>query len=371
MRIAIQASDLDCPRIDGTRVYLLNMLNRFGEISSNDNFFVYHKNNFNPELKPKKFPNYQILSKNFPFYWTQTRFTFELYKNNYDALWMPMQALPFVRKRNLKTTVTIHDLAFKYFPEFFPRKDLHRLNLFTNYAIESSDKIIAVSGSTKNDILSFYPNIKEEKIKVIYHGFDPELFQKKIADKEKNKIYTRYQILNTKYILYVGALQPRKNLEVLIDAFEKIKKNNPELKLVLAGEKAWMWDKIMNKIGSSKYKADVIVTGTISFNDIISLYRNASVFVFPSLYEGFGIPILEAFASEVPVISSNNSSLTEIGEDAPLYFNEKSSDDLAEKIEKVMENENIRRDLIERGKERVGEFSWDKCARETIEFIKS
>lgn len=370
MKIAIQASDLDSKRIDGTRVYLLNMLNRFGEVSPNDDFFVYHKNSFNQELTPKNFNNYQLISKNFPIYWTQTRFAMELWKGNYDALWMPIQALPFVRRKKLRTTITIHDLAFKYFPQFFPKKDLRRLNLFTDYAIKNSDKIIAVSNSTKNDILKFYPEINKEKIKVIHHGFEPKLFQKEISEKMSEKILTSYKLKATSYILYVGALQPRKNLEVLIGAFEKIKKGKSDLKLVLAGEKAWMWESIVKRIAHSAYRNDIIITGTIPFEDIAVLYRNASVFIFPSLYEGFGIPVLEAFASKTPAILAENSSLLEIGGDAALYFNGKDSGDLADKIKDVIGNGDLRDNLIRKGNEQIKKFSWDKCARETIEFIK-
>lgn len=375
MKIAIQASDLDSKRIDGTRVYLLNMLNRFGEISPSDDFFIFHKNEFNPELAPKKFPNYQLISKKFPIYWTQTRFALELWKGNYDALWMPMQALPFVRRKNLKTTITIHDLAFKIFPDFFPRKDLRRLNWFTDFAIKKSDKIIAVSNSTKNDILKFYPKIKEEKIKVIYHGFDPELFNGQILEKTKNNIFSKFNPAlagqNIQYILYVGAIQPRKNLGVLIEAFENIKKDNSNLKLVLAGGKAWMWEGIMNKIENSEYRKDIIVTGTISFEEIAVLHRNASVFVFSSLYEGFGIPVLEAFASKIPVVSAKNSSLSEIGGEACLYFDEKNSQDLADKIKIILSDNGLAKELVRKGNEQIKKFSWDKCAKETIEFIKS
>ncbi len=370
MRIAIQAADLDSPRIDGTRVYLLNMLNRFGKISPSDDFFIYHKRDFNPELAPDNFSNYHTVSKNFPIYWTQTRFAMELWKENCEALWMPMQALPFVRRRNLKTAVTIHDLAFKYFPELFPKKDLRRLNLFTDFAAKKADKIIAVSESTKNDILSFYPGISEEKVKVIYHGFDPELFQKETAGDLSNKILANYKLKAKSYILYVGAIQPRKNLGILIEAFEKIKKEDLELKLVLAGGKAWMWEDILNQISKSKYQKDIIVTGTIPFDEIAVLYRNAEVFVFPSLYEGFGIPILEALASKIPVVSARNSSLSEVGGDAVLYFDEKDSKDLADKIKKVIQDENLGKSLIEKGNEQIKKFSWDKCAQETLDFIK-
>jgi glycosyltransferase involved in cell wall biosynthesis len=283
---------------------------------------------------------------------------------------MPMQALPFLKSKKIVSTITIHDLAFKIFPQFFPKKDLRRLNLFTDFAIKHSDKIIAISQSTKNDILKFYPQIKEEKIKVIHHGFDPDLFQKKISNINMNNVLNRYGLQATGYVLYVGALQPRKNLEVLIEAFEKVKKDNPNLKLVLAGEKAWMWKGIMNKVENSQYGKDVIITGTVSFSDIISLYQGASLFVFPSLYEGFGLPILEAMASGVPVISANNSSLQEIGGTAAEYFESSNSQDLAEKINSVLNDESKRQQMVVKGMEQIKKFSWDKCAGETLEYIK-
>lgn len=370
MQIAIQASDLDSERIDGTRVYLLNMLNRFGALSPDDDFLIYHRNNFNPHLEPKNYSNYKIIKKEFPLYWTQTRFAFEMFKNKPDRLWMPMQALPFFKSSKLNCTVTIHDLAFKFFPEFFPKKDLRRLNLFTDFAVKKSDKIIAVSESTRNDILKFYPNVKEEKIKVIYHGFDSELFQKEISEETKNKTLISYKLKAKSYILYVGALQPRKNLKTLISAFETAKTEMPELKLVLAGEKAWMWEDILDQISKCKYKEDIVITGILSFDEIVILYKNASLFVFPSLYEGFGIPVLEAMAAGIPVISARNSSLVEVGGDAAAYFDSLNSKELAEKIIEVLSSEDTRKNMIENGNEQIKKFSWDKCARETIEFIK-
>lgn len=370
MKIAIQAADLDSPRIDGTRVYLLNMLKRFGTIDSQDDFYIYHKNKFNSELIPSSFPNYKIISKPFPVYWTQFRFAFELFKDNPDCLWMPMQALPFLRSKKMRTTVTIHDLAFKIFPQFFPKSDLHRLNLFTDYAIRNADKIIAVSHSTKNDILKFFPKIKEEKIKVIYHGFDPELFQKEISEEKRKEVNVRYGIQNAKYILYAGALQPRKNLKVLIEAFELLKKDNPKLKLVLAGGQAWMWKEIFSQASNSRFKDDIVITGTISFQDLAVLYRSASLFVFPSLYEGFGIPLLEAFASGIPIISAKNSSLLEVGKDAALYFESSSPEDLKNKMNDLLKDDEARKNMVARGKEIAKNFSWEKCAKETLEFIK-
>jgi len=387
MKIAIQAADLDNDRIDGTRVYLLNLLRHFGKISPDDEFLIYHRKNFNPELAPPELKNYEIKRVNFPFLWTQTRFAWEIWKDSPDALWMPMHNLPIIRKNKLKTIVTIHDLAFKYFPDHFPKKDLFKLNFLAGKAIKNSDKIIAVSQSTKKDVLKFYPEIKEEKIKVIYHGFDAELFQKQFSEERMKNVLSKFKISaqggpasgwqTTSYLLYVGAIQPRKNLETLIKAFEMYKKElrikNYELrnlKLVLAGGKAWMWENVINKIKKSPFKNDIILTGKVNFEELAVLYKNAGVFIFPSLYEGFGIPILEALASDVPVICAGNSSLPEVGGKAAEYFENSNAKDLYQKIKKVLNNNNLQNLMIAAGKEQIKKFSWEKCARETLEWIK-
>ncbi|MCX6765917.1 MAG: glycosyltransferase family 1 protein [Candidatus Moranbacteria bacterium] len=371
MRIAIQAADLDHKRIDGTRVYLLNVLKWLGKISPADEFLIYHRRDFNPELCPPNFPNYRFKKADFPFFWTQTRFARELCKDKPDVLWMPMHNIPILRRKGLKTVVTIHDLAFKYFSDHFPKKELLKLNFLADLAIKKSDKIIAVSQSTKRDILKFYPGIKEEKVRVIYHGFDSELFQKEISEDKIKKVLKSYHLQAKSYILYVGAIQPRKNLETLIETFNFIKKEKPELKLVLAGEKAWLWEGIIEKIEKSPYQKDIILTGGISFEELAVLYQNAALFVFPSLYEGFGIPVLEAFAAGVPVVCSRNSSLPEVSGDAALYFSGSDMKELADTITRTLKDEGLKSSLISKGLEQLKKFSWEKCARETLEYLKS
>lgn len=370
MKIAIQAADLDSDRIDGTRVYIFNLLKHFGKLDPAGEFLIYHRKKFNPELIPSEFTNYRIKKIKFPFYWTQLRFAAEIWKDQPDILWMPMQTIPFARKKSLKVVITIHDLAFKYFPDNFPKTDLQRLNFFSGYAIRNADKIISVSQSTKNDILKFYPEVKSEKIRVIYHGFDPDIFSapREIEQEKENK---KRLAIKGEYLLYVGAIQPRKNLVVLIEAFERLKKERPDIQLVLAGEKAWKWDKIIKKVAQSPYKKDIIMPGRLKFDDLGHLMRGAAVFILPSLYEGFGIPILEALASKIPVITADNSSLREVGGEGVIYFNGSDSNNLAEKIEKVLADDNLRKIMLERGLEQIKKFSWEKCAQETLDFLKS
>ncbi len=369
---------MDNKRIDGTRVYLLNLLKYFGKISPDDEFLIYHRRDFNPELIPENFPNYKIKKINSPCFWTQTRFAAEVWNDNPDVLWMPMHNIPLMRKSKLKTVVTIHDLAFKIFPESFPKKDLRQINLLTDMAIRNADRMIAISHSTKRDILKFYPQIDENKIKVIHHGFDGELFKNEISKEESEKILKTYNLQHKNYLLYVGAIQPRKNLETLIRAFEKYKNNlqsatcNPQpIKLVFAGSKAWMWERVIERVENSQFRDDIVLTGRVDFSILATLYRNAGLFVFPSLYEGFGIPVLEAMASKVPVICADNSSLREAGGEAAQYFHSVDSNELAKKIEKVLSDDGMKKSMIEKGIKQTENFSWEKCAREALEWLKS
>jgi glycosyltransferase involved in cell wall biosynthesis len=384
VKIAIQAADLDHSRIDGTRVYILNLLKYFGKLDSTSEFLLYHKNKFNPELTPPEFPNYKIKKICAPYFWTQLRFAYEIRKDKIDALWMPMHNIPFFHSKKIKTTVTIHDLAFKLFPESFPKLDLLKLNFLTDMAVRNADKIIAISQATKKDILQLYPKVDAEKIKVIYHGFSPDVFGRERDMAHEAKIKKELGIVGN-FILYIGAIQPRKNLEVLIAAFELLKRRKQKelssqawelssfctLKLVLAGEKAWLSEKTIKMAEQSPYSKDIIMPGRLKFDDLGHLSRGAGVFSFPSLYEGFGLPILEAMAAKVPVVCADNSSLPEVGGEACLYFKASDPKDLAQKINSVLSAESLRTELIAKGLEQIKKFSWEKCAKETLEYIKS
>ena len=288
MKIAVNAADLDHPRIDGTRIYIQNLLKNFGLQNREDRFLIYHKNDFNLQLTFPEFENYKIVKKPFPFWWTQTRFAWEMLRTKPDVLFMPMHSLPFLRSKKTKTVVTIHDLAFKFFPDNFPKKDLRRLNFFTDFAVKNADKLIAISNSTKKDLLKIYPEIKEEKIKVVYHGYDKKIFNENISEKEIEKVKSKYKISFPRYIIYVGAIQPRKNIDTLIDAFEFLRRNASykDLGLVIAGDLGWLYEGIIAKVKKTK---NIIVTGKFETSELPALLVGASASIYPSLYEGFGI----------------------------------------------------------------------------------
>lgn len=365
MKIAIQCSDLDAERIDGTRVYIWEVLNRLGGIAPDDRFFLYHRADFNPALTPKNFPNYEERRLSGMCCWTQTRLAFELLKARPDRLWMPVQGMPLLRPGGMETIVTIHDLAFRKFPQHFPKDDLRRLLFLSDVAIRRSDRIIAVSQSTKRDILHYFPNISEKKVSVVYHGYESKYPISNIKYQKKNT--------STPYLLYVGAIQPRKNLETLVSAFETIKRDSRfgDLRLVIAGERAWLWEGTIARIEASSFRSAIDLKGRVTFAERENLYAGASAFVFPSLYEGFGLPILEAFAHTVPVVCAKNSSLPEVGGDGALYFEATSSEDLARVLARVLEDESLRSVCVQKGLEQLAKFSWEKCARETLLCIQN
>ena len=371
--IGIDAADLCYSRIDGTRIYILNMLERFGVIAPKTLFYIYLKGQLNPYLRFKKFPNYQIENRRMPALWTQIMLPHLIRKTRPDVLWVPLHNLPYWRPKNLKTVVTIHDLAFKLFPDFFPQKDLFLLNNLTAYAVKEADRIIAVSRSTARDFNEIY-GVPTYKIKVIYNGYDDKFFRLPRKSELSNikKIKEKYKIPpNAKYLIYVGAIQPRKNLGILVSAFERIKTLHSfkDWKLVLAGSNAWLFDDLKEQIKTSVWRKDIIITGGFPVPDLPYLLWGAEMFVFPSLYEGFGIPIIEAMACGVPVISAKNSSLVEVAGNKALYFDSSKVDDLATCIKELYSSPPKIRTMAREGLEWAKRFNWNDTAKKTYECL--
>jgi glycosyltransferase involved in cell wall biosynthesis len=368
-RIVVQARDLDHNRIDGTRVYLKQLLDRFGALQKEVSFDIYHKDAFNKELTPKVFPNYSFFTLPGRFVWMQTSFALAMLRKKPEKVFLPLQAAPLFFPSKTELTVTIHDLAFRFYPSTFPWWTRWKLRIFLRILLWRAKKIICVSHATKRDLLHFFPHLLEKRIRVVHHGFDDSFFNTKSDPEATERLLKVYGAVSGKYLLYVGALQPRKNINRIIEAFEKVKKEYPDYKLVLAGEPAWLAETILNRVASSPYAEDIILTGGISFESVRALYQRASLFLFPSLYEGFGLPILEAFASGVPVLVSENSSLREVAGDGAWYCDAFSADDIAKQIQCVLGNENLRTKLMQRSQEQLRKFSWDKAAEETLDFI--
>ncbi len=273
--------------------------------------------------------------------------------------------------------VTFHDLSFEHYPHFFSlkRKIWHRL-VNPKKQAKTAEKIIAVSQSTKQDLINFY-GIRPSKIKVIYSGIGEEFKTQNSKLKTQNHILKVKTIkkkynLPEKFILYFGTIEPRKNIIGLIKAFEQLKLANlykSDLKLVIAGSPGWLYQDVFKTAQESKYKNDIIFTGFIEDKDKPYLYNLAEVFVYPSFFEGFGFPPLEAMACGLPVITSNTSSFPEIVGDSAIMVDPYKIDEISFALKEVLTDKNLREELIKRGLKQVKKFSWQSCAQQTLKTL--
>jgi len=239
--------------------------------------------------------------------------------------------------------------------------------------VKRFDFVVAVSENTKRDIVELC-GVNSDKIKVIYSGIGEE--NRKITNHQlpmAKQIKNKYN-LPDKFILYLGTVEPRKNVEGIIRAYNELRIKNHELedyKLVIAGGKGWKSDNIYREWEKSKFKADIKFLDYVDGEDKVYLYNLAEVFVYPSFYEGFGFPPLEAMACGLPVVTSYASSLPEVMGDAALTVDPYNVNDIARALAEILTNENLRNKLIERGLKRAGEFTWRKTADEYLEILKN
>lgn len=275
----------------------------------------------------------------------------------YELYWQPNYIPKKVKAK--KTVTTVHDFSFHVQPAWHPKERLkyYQKNFWGNASV--SDWIITGSNFTKQEIIT-YMNFPEEKITVIYHGVDHNLYKKyneNIIQETKNKFN-----LNNDFLLFVGSIEPRKNLLTLLKAYHilsnDIKKNYP---LVLIGFKGWENKEIMQEIEAEKEHIKYL--GYLSNKELAHVYNLATLFIYPSLYEGFGIPPLEAMACGTAVIASNVASLPEACGDAAEYINPNDSNDIAEKIVDLLTNNTKRKALVKKGFEHAKDFSWDKASK--------
>lgn len=272
-----------------------------------------------------------------------------------------------------KTIVTFHDMAIFNIPQYLPAVKRTRDRVINNLMARKADKIIAVSESLKNDVKKFL-NVSDEKISVIYSGLDERFFTQPNVD--ENKILGKYGI-NKKYILFLGTIEPSKNISRLLEAFsifkQKQKKNSNKFdyQLVLAGKRGWLsqeYQQIIKDLGLAK---DVVFTGYVVGDELVPLFHGAEFFVMPSLYEGFGMTVLEAFATQTPAIISKVASLPELAGDASYFINPLNTEELAEAITLFAGDENLRGQYRAKGLEQAKKFNWDKTALETLKIYKS
>ncbi len=269
----------------------------------------------------------------------------------------------------IKKIITVHDISFYYWPEFFDiKRRLWHWRINPKKQINSADKIIAVSQSTKKDLIEVY-GTEDSKISVIYSGIDEKFKPLPKNDEKLLNVKNKYN-LPDKFILYFGKLEPRKNLIGLIQAFEELNKNFSVIDLVIAGEPGWLYKDLKKALMKSKFKDKIYLTGRIPEEDKIFIYNLAEIFVYPSFFEGFGFPPLEAMACGVPVITSNQTSLPEIVSTAAVMINPLKVDEMVEAMLLILNNPDLRNYYSKAGIENAKKFNWEKTAIQTLNLIK-
>jgi len=263
--------------------------------------------------------------------------------------------LPFhIDRTGAKSIVTIHDLIFLKYPQFYSWIDRLIYNTKAKYACKIADKIIAVSECTKRDIISSY-DIDPSKISVVYQGCFP-IFKEKVTDLKKSEVKSRYN-LPEKYLLSIGSIEERKNILLIVKALKQI----PDIHFFAIGKKKEYAQRVQQYADDNGLANRVHLVSNVPLTDLPAILQSAKIFIYPSLYEGFGIPIIEAMNSGVPVIAATGSCLEESGGPATIYIDPHSEDELALEVNKLLHDEAAKDTMVEKGREYVKRFSDQKC----------
>lgn len=371
MKIAIDATIIRKENT-GTGFYIINLINGLAKIKDGNDYYIFMNNELSKEFFNFENNNFHIINKNFKnrifrVIWQFFLFPFELKKLKVRVLHSPNYITPLF-KLGFKVIVTIHDLTFYLFPEKFTVTKRLLFKYMLPLFIKISDKIIAVSNNTKKDILKFF-KISESKVIVTFESY-PEYYTYNNDSNDQN-ILTKYGI-GSKYLLFVGMIEPRKNILSILKSFKEID-SDLELDLVIAGKKGWYYKEIelyLEKLLRIGIKNKIIFTGYVSEPELKYLYQNAFIFIYPSIYEGFGIPPLQAMACKVPVITSNLSSLPEVVGDAAIMVNPYDINKISEAIKTLYNDLDKRSELVNKGVIQAKKFSLENFAKNTIDVYK-
>jgi len=367
MRIGINF--LAYKEVTGWVVYIQNLLRNLIQLSEKDEFFLFGSEDLPLDLRFNKVKSINLVMvrgsvrKYAKAFYQQFNIYPLLKKYKIDLLFSPSPAAPFFYKNKV---VVIHDCAYDRFREF--ENLLSKMYFRTMFygAKYFSKKIVTVSEFSKKELIELY-KIPPNKIEVIYEGVpeSPEVNEDFIK-----KTLAKFRI-DKPYFLYIGNWRPRKNLPGLIKAFKLFREKGFDYLLVIGGRKDKRFLDLEKEIRENKLEGKVILTDTLSREEVAALYKKAKALTFPSYYEGFGLPVLEAESLGVPVLTSNTSSLPEVAGDSVLYVDPYSVEDIARGLEKIALDEELRKNLIQKGYENIKRFSWQKAAQQLLEIFHS
>lgn len=307
---------------------------------------------------------YELCAIPFPRLWTHLRLSYEMVTRPPDALFVPSHVLPPIHPRN--SLVTVHDLGYLHYPHAHPRLTRIYLDLTTRWNARAARVVVADSNTTRADLIRLY-GVAPDRIRVVYPSYNADIFKPIHEQALLTQVREKYHI-GKQYVLTVGTLHPRKNYARLIQASVCLP---PEYQLVIVGKKGWLYDAIFPLVQELGLTDRVRFLDYVPAEDLCLLYASAAALVFPSLYEGFGFPALEAQACEVPLICSNASSLPEVAGEGAEYFDPENVEAMGAAMLRVLNSDTRRVDLIDRGRANLARFSWERAAQEIVEIVKS
>ena len=363
MRIGVDASRATAEQRTGTENYSLHLIRELLSLGTHHQVRLYFNQAPSSGLLGS---GAEVRTMPFPRLWTHVRLSWEMLLRPPDVLFVPSHVLPIVHPR--RSVVTVHDLGFLSHPEAHTAFQNAYLRWSTRYNGRSAARVVADSQATRLDLIRHY-RIDAGKIRVIYPGRDESLAR--VDDPVLLAGLRARMGLPEQYLLYVGTLHPRKNLVRLVEAFSAALPALPQgTGLVLAGKAGWLYDALLARVGELGLEERVLLPGYVADADLPALLSGATAFLFPSLYEGFGLPVIEAMACGVPVVCSNVSSLPEVAGDAALLVDPLDTGAWSSAMERVSNDERLRRDLVERGRRQITRFSWGRCAGEVLELLE-
>jgi len=272
------------------------------------------------------------------------------------------------RLTHARSVFTLHDTAYLHFPEYYLPRNRHFLRIMVPRFLRGAERVIVVSEHTRSDAIRFY-GLDPERIDVIPEGVDAR-FSRDMDEGTISAVRRKYRAPE-RFILHVGTIQPRKNLTTLLDAFAIVRASHPDVGLVIAGAKGWLYEGFFDRLRRSGLEEHVTLTGQVPDEDLPGLYRSAEVFAYPSVYEGFGLPPLEAMACGVPVVCSNASSLPEVVGDAGTLLDPLDVGGWVRALDALLRDPVLRAGSAARGVARASQFSWDRAAERTLEVYRS
>ena len=370
MRIGIDATPIT--NLSGTGYYTQKLVEFLGRADSENRYILFCPNGYAEHLEhPGMFdyPNFRVIELKIESpaaiaFWRQFSLPGHIKKLGIDLFHFP--AFIAALRIDIPSVVTVHDLCFELFPEAFSALRARYYRFIIPRSVRRCDAVIADSESTRKDVLE-HLRVDSSRVGVIHLGVDPARFYHVGREEERARLRERYDLPDD-FILYVGALEPRKNLPRLLKAFSHgvVSKGLPQ-HLVIAGRKGWKYGEIFREVRALGLEDRVIFPGYIEPARLATLYSIARALAYPSLYEGFGLPCLEAMSCGTPVVTSDRSSLPEIVGDSALIVDPTSVDSIAGALHDICSDDDRRRELSARGVERARHFSWLTTAKKTVE----